>query len=74
MAWRELKSSNIAAVEVTPERDGATATLQVRFNGGREYSYGSVPMELCNRLLTADSPGSFFSEHIRGKFASRRDV
>jgi KTSC domain len=42
--------------------------LEVEFSSGSLVSYMDVPIEVYRMLLTSDSAGKFFSEHIRGKF------
>ena len=46
--------------------------LYVTFRSGRVYRYDGVPFELYERLLAADSTGSFFNRRIRDRFPDQR--
>lgn len=61
-----VKSSNLAEVGY----DDVFGTLHVRFHGSDGvHQYDRVPSSLHTKLLAAPSPGSFFHQNIRGKFA-----
>lgn len=58
-------SSDLASVGY----DAATQTLEIEFKATGVYRYFSVPQDLFNQLLATPSPGKFFLQHIKGKFA-----
>ncbi len=64
IALTEVKSKMLQAFGY----DAATRTLAVRFGVGRVYSYADVPPEAVEKLAKAESIGSAFAIHIRGKF------
>jgi hypothetical protein len=45
--------------------DPATAVLEVEFTSGEVYRYFAVPPSVHHALVEADSPGHYFSEHVR---------
>ena len=47
-------------------------TLTVEFGDGTSYTYDSVPKEVYQELLHADSKGVFYNERIRNAYPSRR--
>lgn len=57
-------SSNIESAKY----DADTETLTVTFKSGGTYTYPGVSAEVWEAFDTADSPGSYFHSHIRGKF------
>lgn len=61
--WHPLVSTNLKRCRFTP----ATAELEIEFNGA-SWTYIAVPADVAARLVTADSPGKFFHENIRGHF------
>lgn len=64
-----MPSSVIQSYRYDPER----RTLLIRFVSGHAYSYSDVPEEVANGLTTARSKGRYFQEHIRDRFAFRRE-
>ncbi len=58
-----VKSSNIVAVGY----DVDSKTLAVQFKNGT-YHYPDVKPEVHAALVSADSVGRFFQEHIRGTY------
>ena len=46
----------------------ADQTLWLEFRCGAVYGYSSVPSEVHQALLLADSKGAYFNRHIRGRF------
>ena len=60
----KVKSSNLDAVGY----DESSSTLRILFHTGVAYDYSGVPQELYNQLMEASSKGSFFQEHVVGKF------
>ncbi len=65
IALTEVKSKMLQAFGY----DASTQTLSVRFGPGKVYTYAEVPPEAAEALAKAESIGSAFSQHIRGKFA-----
>ena len=63
-----VKSSNLDEVGYDP----ATRTLHVRFQGGNTYEYAEVPSQAYMDLITADSKGKHFHQHVRGKYVHRK--
>ncbi len=66
--WTPLVSSNLSACKY----DAQTATLTVRFNGGREYTYYNVPPTVIEELSSANSPGEYFNSAVKDAFKHRR--
>lgn len=56
-----FSSTSIAAAAYDP----ATCTLDIRFHTGRHYRYFFVPVQTYRDLLSADSKGRYFNQHIR---------
>ncbi len=52
---------NITEVGYDPE----TQTLEILFSSGGIYSYAAVPPEIHDKLIHAESPGSYFAIHVR---------
>jgi KTSC domain len=52
----------------TSAYDAAHQTLWLEFRSGAVYVYFSVPSEVYQALLLADSKGAYFNRHIRGRF------
>lgn len=44
------------------------AWLELEFQSGTRYRYLHVPAEIYQGLLTAESKGQYFNEHIRDRF------
>jgi hypothetical protein len=59
-----LDSTTLAAAAY----DGRCERLELDFRDGTRYAYTGVPPNLYLDLLRADSKGSFFNRHIRGRF------
>lgn len=66
MDMKPVKSSNIQAVG----HEGGK--LRVQFTNGSTYEYDDVPSGLARSLANAESPGSFFSQNIRGKYEHKK--
>lgn len=60
-----VASSDIASIGY----DAATQTLEIEFHATGVYRYFSVPPEIFETIRTASSPGKFFRQSIKGKFA-----
>lgn len=68
MNMQKVKSSTIEAVGHDAEKN----RMVVRFNNGTEYEYSNVNKEQHSAFVGADSVGSHFHAHIRGKFDHRK--
>jgi hypothetical protein len=60
-----VNSSNLSAVGY----DKSTMTMHIRFKSGRLYAYYDVPESVYQKLMNAESHGSYFNSMIRGAFA-----
>ena len=60
-----VSSSDIASLGY----DAATQTLEIEFHATGVYRYFSVPVEIFATLQTTPSPGKYFLQNIKGKFA-----
>lgn len=58
------KSSNVESVGY----DEATKTLGVKFKSGGLYHHADVPKSVYDGLVGADSVGSHYHAHVKGKF------
>lgn len=63
-----VRSSNVAAHGY----DASSKTLAVQFANGGLYHYAGVPADVAAQLGAAESKGSFFASHVRGKFTSTK--
>jgi KTSC domain-containing protein len=62
MSMISVSSSAIAAIGY----EGGT--LYVTFHTGRTYPHPGVPYSVFLGLLHAESKGTYYNEHIRGKY------
>lgn len=58
-------SSDVASIGYDP----ATETLEIEFKATGVYRYFSVPQATFDGLAQTPSPGKFFLQHIKGKYA-----
>ena len=65
MQRQPVNSSDIAAIGY----DAATETLEIEFKATGVYRYFSVPKNVNEELVRTPSPGKFFLQHIKGKYA-----
>lgn len=63
---QDVVSSNIKSIGYHAE----TQTLDVEFAAGRVYRFAGVPQQAYDQLIGAESIGSHFARHVRGKFPS----
>lgn len=63
MSMISVSSSAIAAIGFE------NGTLAVRFHGSGLYHHHGVPQELFDRFLKAGSKGTFYNDHIRGRYS-----
>lgn len=61
MDYVSVVSSTIEAIAY----DQSGSTLGVRFHGGREYRYRSVPAGVFQGFFTASSKGRYFDQHVK---------
>lgn len=66
MERQPVSSETIAEIGY---RDG---TLEILFTSGSVYQYFDVPEHVYEALMSADSHGRFFNEHVRGHFRYAR--
>jgi hypothetical protein len=59
-----VRSSAIEAVGY----DSASGWMRVRFTGGNEYDFVGVPEGAYRGLMSASSKGSYYNDHIRGRY------
>lgn len=52
--------------------DSARCELTIFFHTGTAYIYREVPEPVFRAFLRAESPGRYYHEHVRGRFASHR--
>jgi len=64
MQVSSVKSSNLLAVAF----DAGSERLAVQFQSRRAWIYQCVPFHTYRSLMQADSKGSYFARHIRGRF------
>ena len=50
------------------EYDPATQTLTVFTRSGHEYTHSNVEPEVVTGLITADSPGGYYTATIKGRY------
>ena len=60
-----VSSSDIASIGY----DAATQTLEIGFHATGVYRYFSVPPDVFETIRTTPSPGKYFLQSIKGKFA-----
>jgi hypothetical protein len=60
-----VNSSDIASIGY----DDASETLEIEFKATGVYRYFSVPKNVHDEFARTPSPGKFFLQHIKGKYA-----
>ena len=60
-----VSSSDIAAIGY----DDMSETLEIEFRATGVYRYFSVPKTVAEEFQRTPSPGKFFLQHIKGKYA-----
>lgn len=68
MDRQPVSSSNISSVGYDP----GSLVLEIEFHGGRLYQYSRVPEIIHSGLMSAISKGTFFHEHIRDTYPTKR--
>ena len=62
---QKVTSSDVASIGY----DEATGTLEIEFHATGVYRYFSVPKTVYDGLSGTPSPGKFFLQNIKGRFA-----
>jgi len=65
---RLVQSSNVRSVGY----DAPSKTLELEFHSGRLYQYSGVPEIIYQGFMRAASKGSYFHDHIKGRYPDRR--
>jgi hypothetical protein len=60
-----VSSSAIEAVGY----DGASKQMKIRFTSGKVYDFCGVPEHIHRELMAASSPGRYYNEHIKDRYA-----
>jgi hypothetical protein len=64
MNRNSVDSSNIASVGY----DEDSSTLEIEFHSGGVYQYFDVPNHVYRDLVSAESVGRYFANHIKGHY------
>jgi hypothetical protein len=48
--------------------DTETEELEITFGSGRTYTFENVPEAIWNGLRDASSPGTYFTQQIKGRY------
>jgi hypothetical protein len=67
MKMHKIRSSNINAVGYDPAQRLLRITFRLRQGGESAYNYEDIDPQTYRELLESESPGRYFSAHIRGK-------
>ena len=62
--WQPLQSSHLSHCRY----DEATQVLEIGFRDGSVYAHQGVPAELYEGLMGAESAGSYYARHIKGRY------
>lgn len=65
MAWTALDSTMLDAMDY----DAGMRVLNLRLKNGAQWTYADVPAEVAAGLQGAESAGSYFHRHIKGRYA-----
>lgn len=68
MKMLPVESSNIARIGYDADR----RELRVEFKSGVAHDYVAVPPEAHSKLMSADSHGKHFNEHVKGRYENRK--
>jgi hypothetical protein len=68
MEKKEINSSTIKYLEYYPELQ----LLEVEFKRGAIYDYFDVPLDIYEKLMKAESIGSFFNKNISKLYAYKK--
>lgn len=64
----KVTSSNIVSIGY----DAESEVLEIEFHGGAVYQYDSVPTEEYEGLMDAGSHGTYFHQHINGRYTYQK--
>jgi hypothetical protein len=64
MEMISVRSSAITAVGYDP----TTHRMKITFQQGKTYDFCGVPAEVYQGLMSANSPGSYYDQVIRGRY------
>ncbi len=68
MLWTRVTSSNLNRVSYNSQ----SQQMLIQFRSGAVYQYWSVPGNISQGLVQADSPGKFFNQNIRNRYSYKR--
>ena len=68
MIRQSVSSSNIASIGY----DAGSQTLEIEFHTGGIYQYYGVPKSLYEDFMRASSHGTFFHQHIKGRYGDTK--
>jgi hypothetical protein len=68
MLRQTVTSGTIRSVGYSP----LSGTLEIEFTNGSLYQYSDVPESVYRDLMAASSHGTYFNEHIREWYRSRK--
>lgn len=68
MNHTSVSSSNLRSVGY----DANSNTLEIAFHNGGTYQYSGVPSHVYQGLMTAGSKGSYFHDHIKDRYPTRK--
>jgi KTSC domain-containing protein len=60
-----VTSSTMTAIGYDPN----SHALEIEFNSGAVYQYGSVPQSEYDGLMSAESKGKYFNSYIKDRYA-----
>ena len=63
-----VHSTNIRSVGYDPGKN----TLELEFHSGGVYQYSGVPETIYQGFMRAVSKGTYFHDHIKGRYPDRR--
>lgn len=69
MEFKNLRSSRIKQTAYVD----AENTLVIVFNNNISYDYLNVPKKVFLELIKSKSPGSYFEQNIKGKYAFEKN-
>jgi len=67
---RALQSSHLNGMEYDPD----ARVLTIQFVNGALYSYSGVPPTVADTMSQTSSPGSYFHDKIKGRYAETKLV
>jgi KTSC domain len=68
MNHTSVSSSNLRSVGY----DQGSSTLEIAFHNGGTYQYSGVPSSVYQSLIHASSKGTYFHDHIRDRYPTRK--